>query len=163
MTPATKFENNTNTNANANKSNINKMLADINKIISTEFNQLMDKHELFESTSMAVLNLPIVKQVIYKYEKELKEQASPDFKENVSTIDLSLLHEVSNMQRNIENLTNIVIKLATEVAYLKKNIENKEVIVINDSDEDLEDVEGLGPKGIQEIRKILSNYGITLK
>ncbi len=30
-------------------------------------------------------------------------------------------------------------------------------------EEDLKDVEGLGLKGIQEIKKVLSNYGITLK
>jgi DNA-directed RNA polymerase subunit alpha len=30
-------------------------------------------------------------------------------------------------------------------------------------EKDLDDVEGLGSKGIQEIKKVLSNYGITLK
>jgi DNA-directed RNA polymerase alpha subunit len=30
-------------------------------------------------------------------------------------------------------------------------------------EKDLSDVEGLGAKGIQEIKKVLSNYGITLK
>jgi DNA-directed RNA polymerase subunit alpha len=30
-------------------------------------------------------------------------------------------------------------------------------------EKDLTDIEGLGSKGIQEIKKVLSNYGITLK
>lgn len=29
--------------------------------------------------------------------------------------------------------------------------------------EDLLEIEGIGEKGIQEIKKVLSNYGITLK
>jgi DNA-directed RNA polymerase subunit alpha len=29
--------------------------------------------------------------------------------------------------------------------------------------EDLLDIEGIGEKGIQEIKKVLGNYGITLK
>jgi ATP-dependent Lon protease len=39
----------------------------------------------------------------------------------------------------------------------------KSVLLPKMNEKDLEEIEGMGSKGIKEIKKLLSNYGITLK
>jgi DNA-directed RNA polymerase subunit alpha len=70
-----------------------------------------------------------------------KEEDSEFLKTRIENVDLSA--------RTINALTNANIRTVGGLARKKEK--------------DLDDVEGLGAKGIQEIKKILSNYGITLK
>ena len=81
-------------------------------------------------------------------EKEVKEdegvvkEADAEFlKTRVETLDLSA--------RTINALANGNIRTVGGLARKKEK--------------DLEDIEGMGAKGIQEIKKVLSNFGITLK
>ena len=85
----------------------------------------------------------------WREKKEKKEEAekgeSNEFtdilKTRIDTLDLST--------RTLNALTGANIRTIGGVARKKK--------------EDLLEIEGIGDKGIQEIKKILGNYGITLK
>lgn len=70
-----------------------------------------------------------------------KEVDSEFLKTRIETLDLSV--------RTINALTGANIRTVGGLARKKEK--------------DLDDVDGLGSKGIQEIKKVLSNYGITLK
>lgn len=72
---------------------------------------------------------------------EAKESDSEFLKTRIETLDLSA--------RTINALSNGNIRTVGGLARKKEK--------------DLNEVEGLGSKGIQEIKKVLSNYGITLK
>ena len=72
---------------------------------------------------------------------ESKETDAEFLKTRIETLDLSA--------RTINALSNGNIRTIGGLARKKEN--------------DLDDIEGLGAKGIQEIKKVLSNYGITLK
>ena len=74
-------------------------------------------------------------------EGEEKEADSEFLKTRIETLDLSV--------RTINALTGSNIRTVGGLARKKEK--------------DLDDVEGLGAKGIQEIKKVLSNFGITLK
>jgi DNA-directed RNA polymerase subunit alpha len=76
-----------------------------------------------------------------KGENEDKEDDSEFLKTRVETLDLSV--------RTANALSNANIRTVGGLAKKKEK--------------DLTDIEGLGSKGIQEIKKVLSNYGITLK
>jgi DNA-directed RNA polymerase subunit alpha len=76
-----------------------------------------------------------------KGENEDKEDDSEFLKTRVETLDLSV--------RTANALSNANIRTVGGLAKKKEK--------------DLTDIEGLGSKGIQEIKKALSNYGITLK
>lgn len=84
-------------------------------------------------------------EVIVKESKEevepLKENDAEFLKTRIETLDLG--------SRTINALANGNIRTIGGLARKKEK--------------DLEEVEGLGAKGIQEIKKLLSNYGITLK
>ncbi|MEI6528261.1 MAG: DNA-directed RNA polymerase subunit alpha [bacterium] len=73
--------------------------------------------------------------------EEKKEDDTEFLKTRIETLDLSA--------RTINALSNANIRTIGGLARKKES--------------DLEDLEGLGAKGIQEIKKLLSNYGITLK
>lgn len=79
--------------------------------------------------------------------KEKKESAQPEgeftdiLKTRIDTLDLST--------RTLNSLMGANIRTIGGVARKKR--------------EDLLEIEGIGEKGIQEIKKVLSNYGITLK
>jgi len=82
----------------------------------------------------------IVKEV--KEESEDSKESDAEFlKTRIETLDLSA--------RTINALSNGNIRTVGGLARKKEK--------------DLDDIEGLGSKGIQEIKKVLSNYGITLK
>jgi DNA-directed RNA polymerase subunit alpha len=86
------------------------------------------------------------KEVEKKEEKEeVKKEDSNEFtdilKTRIDTLDLS--------NRTLNALTGANIRTIGGIARKKK--------------EDLLEIEGIGDKGIQEIKKILSSYGITLK
>jgi DNA-directed RNA polymerase subunit alpha len=72
---------------------------------------------------------------------ESKEADAEFLKTRIETLDLG--------SRTINALTGANIRTIGGLARKKES--------------DLEEVEGLGSKGIQEIKKVLSNYGITLK
>ncbi len=72
---------------------------------------------------------------------ESKESDAEFLKTRIETLDLSA--------RTINALSNSNIRTVGGLA------RKKEV--------DLDDIEGLGSKGIQEIKKVLSNFGVTLK
>jgi len=77
-----------------------------------------------------------------KEEEENSKESDAEFlKTRVETLDLSA--------RTINALSNGNIRTVGGLARKKEK--------------DLDDIEGLGSKGIQEIKKVLSNYGITLK
>lgn len=84
-------------------------------------------------------------EIVVKEEKEevsdSKETDSEFLKTRIETLDLSA--------RTINALANGNIRTVGGLA------RKKEV--------DLDEIEGLGSKGIQEIKKVLSNFGITLK
>jgi len=84
-------------------------------------------------------------EVIVKEKKEevddSKETDSEFLKTRIETLDLSA--------RTINALSNGNIRTVGGLARKKEK--------------DLDDIEGLGLKGIQEIKKVLSNFGITLK
>jgi DNA-directed RNA polymerase subunit alpha len=77
-----------------------------------------------------------------KETKEESKEADTEFlKTRIETLDLSV--------RTANALSNGNIRTVGGLARKKEK--------------DLEEIEGLGNKGIQEIKKVLSNYGITLK
>ncbi|MFA6430172.1 MAG: DNA-directed RNA polymerase subunit alpha [Candidatus Paceibacterota bacterium] len=73
--------------------------------------------------------------------EEEKEDDSEFLKTRIETLDLSA--------RTINALSNANIRTVGGLARKKE--------------EDMGDIDGLGAKGIQEIKKVLSNFGITLK
>lgn len=84
-------------------------------------------------------------EIVVKEEKaevdDSKETDSEFLKTRIETLDLSA--------RTINALSNGNIRTVGGLARKKEK--------------DLDDIEGLGSKGIQEIKKVLSNFGITLK
>lgn len=89
-----------------------------------------------------------VKEIEEKIDKENKEEEKGDsneftdiLKTRIDTLDLST--------RTLNALTSANIRTIGGVARKKK--------------EDLLEIEGIGDKGIQEIKKVLGGYGITLK
>lgn len=74
-------------------------------------------------------------------EEPRKDDEEDAMKQKIEALDLST--------RTTNALLNANIKTLGGLARKKK--------------EDLEEVDGLGEKGLQEIRRVLSNYGITLK
>jgi DNA-directed RNA polymerase subunit alpha len=76
-----------------------------------------------------------------KGEEDEKEADSEFLKTRIETLDLSV--------RTVNALSNANIRTVGGLAKKKAA--------------DLTDIEGLGSKGIQEIKKALSNFGITLK
>lgn len=84
-------------------------------------------------------------EAVVKEEKEVaddsKEADTEFLKTRIETLDLSA--------RTINALSNGNIRTVGGLARKKET--------------DLDDIEGLGSKGIQEIKKVLSNFGITLK
>jgi DNA-directed RNA polymerase subunit alpha len=83
----------------------------------------------------------VVVEEVKEVEVESKESDAEFLKTRIETLDLSA--------RTINALTTGNIRTVGGLARKKEK--------------DLSDVEGLGAKGIQEIKKVLSNYGITLK
>lgn len=83
----------------------------------------------------------VVVEEVKEKEVESKESDAEFLKTRIETLDLSA--------RTINALTTGNIRTVGGLARKKEK--------------DLSDVEGLGAKGIQEIKKVLSNYGITLK
>jgi DNA-directed RNA polymerase subunit alpha len=85
---------------------------------------------------------PIEVKEIKKAEKEEEKEDDSEFlKTRIETLDLSV--------RTVNALSNANIRTVGGLAKKKEK--------------DLTDIEGLGSKGIQEIKKALSNFGITLK
>ncbi len=108
------------------------------------------KEALEESISIMISQLKAIvgfkePEVIVEEVKEKaddsKETDAEFMKTRIETLDLSA--------RTINALSNGNIRTVGGLARKKAK--------------DLDDVEGLGSKGIQEIKKVLSNYGITLK
>lgn len=109
------------------------------------------KEALEESISIMIAQLKAIvgfkePEVVIKESKEeevadTKESDAEFLKTRIETLDLSA--------RTINALSNGNIRTVGGLARKKEK--------------DLEDIEGLGNKGIQEIKKVLSNYGITLK
>jgi len=84
---------------------------------------------------------PEVEVVEVSEKEEEKEDDSEFLKTRIETLDLSA--------RTINALSNANIRTVGGLARKKE--------------EDMGDIDGLGAKGIQEIKKVLSNFGITLK
>lgn len=83
----------------------------------------------------------IIKENKKEEAREAKESDSEFLKTRIETLDLSARTANALANGNIRTIGGLARK----------------------KEKDLDDIEGLGSKGIQEIKKILSNYGITLK
>jgi DNA-directed RNA polymerase subunit alpha len=81
--------------------------------------------------------------------KEAKEEEIDDSKESDAEFLKTRIETLDLSARTINALSNGNIRTVGGLARKKEK--------------DLDDIEGLGSKGIQEIKKVLSNYGITLK
>ena len=81
--------------------------------------------------------------------KEKKEEETDDSKESDAEFLKTRIETLDLSSRTINALTNGNIRTVGGLARKKEK--------------DLDDIEGLGNKGIQEIKKVLSNFGITLK
>jgi len=81
--------------------------------------------------------------------KESKEEVNTDSKEDDAEFLKTRIETLDLGARTINALANGNIRTIGGLARKKEK--------------DLDDIEGLGAKGIQEIKKLLSNYGITLK
>jgi len=108
------------------------------------------KEALEESISIMISQLKAIvgfkePEIVIEDKKEVaddsKESDAEFLKTRIETLDLSA--------RTVNALSNNNIRTIGGLARKKEK--------------DLDDVEGLGAKGIQEIKKVLSNYGITLK
>ncbi len=82
-------------------------------------------------------------------EKAEAEVAGDDKKEDLTDILKTRIDTLNLSTRTLNALNDANIRTVGGVARKKK--------------EDLLEIEGIGEKGIQEIKRILSNYGITLK
>lgn len=82
-------------------------------------------------------------------EAEVKTEAKDDSKETDAEFLKTRIETLDLSSRTINALTSGNIRTVGGLARKKEK--------------DLDEVEGLGAKGIQEIKKLLSNYGITLK
>jgi DNA-directed RNA polymerase subunit alpha len=119
---------------------------------------LTPEEALIQSVSTMMLQLQAISGIDYNVKKEEAEEESEDkteekeeekksedlsdvMKTRIDTLDLS--------SRTLNSLTDAGIRTVGGIARKKK--------------EDLLEIEGIGEKGIQEIKKILSNFGITLK
>ncbi len=78
-----------------------------------------------------------------------KEKALDEKKEDLTDILKTRIDTLNLSTRTLNALQSANIRTVGGVARKKK--------------EDLLEIEGMGEKGIQEIKRILSNYGITLK
>jgi len=128
---------------------------DFNKLtISIDTDGSITPNEALENSIMimieqlkAVIGFKEPEQEVIAEKKEVKgeeeeKEADSDFlKTRIESLDLSV--------RTINALTKANIRTAGGLAKKKEK--------------DLDEIEGLGSKGIQEIKKVLSNYGITLK
>jgi len=95
----------------------------------------------FQEKSEEVVPAKIEKKVETAEEKAKKDQYEEFLKTRVESLDLS--------QRTINALTSANIRTVGGLAKKKE--------------EDILDIEGLGSKGVQEIKKMLSQFGISLK
>lgn len=96
-----------------------------------------------------------LKSIIGFKEEELEssEPTAPEKKEKKASLDPEVL------KTRIETLD---MSLRTVNALAAANIRTVGGLV-RKKEEDILDIDGLGSKGIQEIKRILSNYGVTLK
>lgn len=83
----------------------------------------------------------ILKKDLERAEREEKIEEEDFLKTKIEDLDLSV--------RTIKALTSASVKTVSGLTRKKE--------------EDLENIEGLGEKGIQEIKRALSNFGLTLK
>ncbi len=90
-----------------------------------------------------------VKEVLKKESKEEKEELKKDDSNEFTDILKTRIDTLNLSTRTLNALNGANIRTIGGVARKKK--------------EDLLEIEGIGDKGIQEIKKILSEYGITLK
>jgi DNA-directed RNA polymerase subunit alpha len=80
---------------------------------------------------------------------ESKEVEADDKKEDISDVLKTRIDTLNLSTRTLNALTEANIRTVGGIARKKK--------------EDLLEIEGIGEKGITEIKKVLSNFGITLK
>lgn len=91
---------------------------------------------------------PVVKEV--EKETEKKEEKEIEEKEEIDTEFLKTRVESLNLSaRNLNALINANIRTVGGLARKKER--------------DILEIDGLGKKGLQEIKRVLGNYGITLK
>ncbi|MFA7252711.1 MAG: DNA-directed RNA polymerase subunit alpha, partial [Candidatus Paceibacterota bacterium] len=108
------------------------------------------KEALEESISIMISQLKAIvgfkePEIVIEEKKEVEDESKESdaefLKTRIESLDLS--------SRTVNALSNSNIRTIGGLARKKEK--------------DLDDIEGLGAKGIQEIKKVLSNYGITLK
>lgn len=108
------------------------------------------KEALEESISIMISQLKAIvgfkePEIVIEEKKEVEDESKESdaefLKTRIESLDLS--------SRTVNALSNSNIRTIGGLARKKEK--------------DLDEIEGLGAKGIQEIKKVLSNYGITLK
>ncbi len=128
---------------------------DFNRLkISIETDGTMTPHEALEKSIAIMINQ--LKAIIGFKEEEIVSEEAPEKSEGSAPkkeLDTEFL------KTRIESLE---MSQRTTNALAGANIRTVGGLV-RKKESDIENVEGLGPKGIQEIKKALSEFGITLK
>lgn len=128
---------------------------DYNRLrITIETDGTITPHDALE-TSIATMIKQLKAIVGFKEEVPEMEFSAPD----VSSKKREELPDQEVLKTRIEN---IELSTRTMNALMSANIRTVGGLA-RKKEEDLLDVDGLGPKGIQEIKQMLGNFGITLK
>lgn len=129
---------------------------DFNRLkLSIETDGTVTPHEALEKSIAIMINqlkaiVGFKEEEIVPAKEEVKAEASSAPKKELDTEFLKTRIETLGMsQRTTNALANANIRTVGGL------VRKKEI--------DIENIEGLGPKGIQEIKKALSEFGITLK
>lgn len=129
---------------------------DFNRLkISIETDGTITPHEALEKSIATMINQ--LKAIVGFKEEEAAPVSASGKSESVSAPKKEL--DTEFLKTRIETLD---LSQRTTNALANANIRTVGGLV-RKKEADIENVEGLGPKGIQEIRKALSEFGITLK
>jgi len=129
---------------------------DFNRLkITIETDGTITPHEALEQSIATMINQ--LKAIVGFKEEEIVIEKSEEKSEVVSSEKKEL--DTEFLKTRIETLG---LSQRTSNALASANLRTVGGLV-RKKEADIENIEGLGPKGIQEIRKALSEFGITLK
>jgi len=130
---------------------------DFNRLkITIETDGTITPHEALEKSITTMINQ--LKAIVGFKEEEVVEVKSEEKSDSTSTAPKKEL-DTEFLKTRIETLG---LSQRTSNALANANIRTVGGLV-RKKESDVENVEGLGPKGIQEIKKALSEFGITFK
>ncbi len=129
---------------------------DFNRLkVTIETDGTITPHEALEKSIAIMINQ--LKAIVGFKEEEVVIEKTEEKAESISSDKKEL--DTEFLKTRIETLG---LSLRTTNALAGANIRTVGGLV-RKKEADIENIEGLGPKGIQEIRKALSEYGIVLK